>query len=358
MLGRIIRRFFLLLLAAVILVGGLAGLMVKEVLTGPSEAARDRLCLALTENEKTAWIPGLFLDPAVVLDITGREEESLPPLPQMQEAELPVNTEIPESDDDEWADYPDGIRIEQIEGLSFKAYAMMIRDPSRVYLGLSSNDGFSSTKPGKRINEAKESENAAAAINSGAFFDDGTSNIAVGATPQGLVFSGGNCVWTYGTPPMKGFAGFDQDNRLVVTRENIKKDQAEELGIRDGCCFGPALIINGERNEEAYDPDSGWNPRTAIGQRKDGTVIFLCIDGRQAASVGGTFADVIDVMESLGAYNACNMDGGSSTVMMYRDTLGKYGEAGQVHMVNSYSQLQLYPRRMPDYWMVRPLEKE
>ena len=48
----------------------------------------------------------------------------------------------------------------------------------------------------------------------------------------------------------------------------------------------------------------------------------------------------------------------SSTVMMYRDTEGRYGEAQKAYMVNSYSQLQENPRRMPDYWMVRPEKGE
>ena len=104
---------------------------------------------------------------------------------------------------------------------------------------------------------------------------------------------------------------------------------------------------------EAYAV-SGWNPRTAIGQRADGAVIFVCIDGRQAGSVGGKYADVIDIMLEYGAVNACNLDGGSSTVMMYRDTYGRYGEAGEVRMMNSYSLLQKDPRRMPNFWMVRP----
>ena len=358
MLGRIIRRFFLLVLAAAVLAGGFAYMLLDQVFNGPSEAARDRLCIAMMEQSKTQWVPGLFLEETVIASITSGEAPQLQELVLPEEPEIPVNLELPQFNTGEWDDYPDGIRIEQIEGESFKAYAMLIRDPSRVYLGISNNDGFSPSIPGKRVNEAMETEGAAAAINSGAFFDNGTSDLTVGATPQGLVYASGKCVWTYGTPPSQGFAGFNEDNVLVVTRDNLTEARADELNIRDGCCFGPALIINGERNQDAYDPNSGWNPRTAIGQRKDGTVIFLCIDGRQAASVGGTFADIIDVMESLGAYNACNMDGGSSTVMMYRDTLGKYGEPEEVYMVNSYSQLQPYPRRMPDYWMVRPLEKE
>ena len=139
---------------------------------------------------------------------------------------------------------------------------------------------------------------------------------------------------------------------LIVHTDNISQSQAEELNIRDGCCFGPVLIMNGEVNMEAYAV-SGWNPRTAIGQRADGAVIFVCIDGRQASSVGGQYADVIDIMLEYGAVNACNMDGGSSTVMMYRDTHGRYGEAGAVRMMNSYSLLQKDPRRMPNFWMVR-----
>ena len=94
---------------------------------------------------------------------------------------------------------------------------------------------------------------------------------------------------------------------------------------------------------------SGVNPRTAIGQRADGAVIFVCIDGRQASSLGGTYADIIDVMVEFGAVNACNLDGGSSTVMLYRDP-----ESGEVSMVNSYSLLQEEPRRMPTFFMVRP----
>ena len=74
--------------------------------------------------------------------------------------------------------------------------------------------------------------------------------------------------------------------------------------------------------------------------------------------MGGEYKDVIDIMVEYGVINACNMDGGSSTVMMYRDTYGHYGEAGQVQIMNSYSLLQSEPRKMPDFWMVRPAGEE
>ena len=172
------------------------------------------------------------------------------------------------------------------------------------------------------------------------------------------MISEGKTAWKTGTPPSRGFAGFTEDHKLYVADKNISDKEAEELGIRDGCCFGPALIINGKINENAKHQLQGRQPRTAIGQREDGTVIFLCVDGRQASSVGGTIEDVIDLMVELGAVNACNMDGGSSTVMMYRDTLGLHGENDKLYMVNSYSQLQPEPRRMPDYWMVRSSKED
>ena len=47
------------------------------------------------------------------------------------------------------------------------------------------------------------------------------------------------------------------------------------------------------------------------------------------------------------------MDGGSSSVMMYRDTLDKIEGDEEVAMVNNYSLLQSKPRRMPNFWMVK-----
>ena len=352
-LGRVVRRIFLVLFATVLmLVSGLA-MVLNLIFNGPSEAARDVLTMSLIEASATKWVPGLFLGEDTVTAIRTADKAEL--TDEVTDTSAIVIKTDAVTAADEWADYPDGIRIEQVEGDTYNAQVMIVRDPAQVYLGISTQEGFSTAIPGKRINQAIEDEGAIAAVNAGAFNDDGTTGSYVGSLPEGLVYSEGNCVWKTGAPPngITGFAGFNEDNVLVVHTDNITQAQAEELNIRDGCCFGPVLIMNGEVNMEAYAV-SGWNPRTAIGQRADGAVIFVCIDGRQASSVGGKYADVINIMLEYGAVNACNMDGGSSTVMMYRDTYGRYGEAGQVRMMNSYSLLQKDPRRMPNFWMVRP----
>lgn len=356
LLGCIVRRFFLLLFTAIILIVAALVLVMNMIFNGPSPAAREVLTMSLIEASATKWVPALFIGEEMVAEIQASVSA-----PLQEEVSNTTSVVIQKgaaltSTTDEWKDHPDGIRIEHVPGDTYNAHIMIIRDPSQVYMA-TSTEKFSTSIPGKRINQAIEDEGAVAAINAGAFFDDGTAGSAVGSYPLGLVMSNNKCVWTSGKQPgLEGFAGFNKDNILVVSKTNLTQSQAEEMNIRDGCCFGPVLLMNSEVNMEAYNNNSGWNPRTAIGQRADGAVIFVCIDGRQVGSPGGTYADIINIMVEYGAVNACNMDGGSSSVMMYRDVHGKLGNAGEVHMINNYSLLQSEPRRMPNFWMVRPAQ--
>lgn len=254
--------------------------------------------------------------------------------------------------DAEWEGHIDNIRLETIEGSTYTAHVMIIRDPAQVYMATSA-PAFSKDIPGKRLPQAMEDEGAIAAINAGAFYDNGTSDLIVGSMPEGLVIADGKVVWNkiqMGMPE-NGFVGFDQDNKLVVATSMTSK-KALELGIRDGCCFGPALIMDGVVNDKVYNGAIHYNPRTAIGQRADGAVIFLCIEGRIANSMGGTYRDIIDIMLRYGAVNACNLDGGSSTIMLYRDPV-----SGKADWVNTYSVLQAEARRMPNFFMVRPAKE-
>lgn len=353
--GRIVRRFFLVLFTVIALILVAACLALNLIFNGPSPAARDVLTMSLLEPSGTKWIPGLFMDAETLDSIRTREDSNLTD-EFSNTSEIVINKDAAISTGtDEWANSPDSIRFESHSGDTYNAHIMIVRDPSKVYLG-TSTENFSTSIPGTRIDDQIETDGAIAGVNAGAFFDNGTSDPSVGSVPEGLVYSKGACKWTTGSPPngIKGFAGFNKDNILVVAQDNLSKAQAEELNIRDGCCFGPVLIMNGEINQEAYNSNSGWNPRTAIGQRKDGAVVFVCIDGRQAGSMGGTYKDVIDIMIEYGVVNACNMDGGSSSIMVYRDTYGLFGEAGTVQVINSYSLLQERPRKMPTFWMVAP----
>lgn len=285
-------------------------------------------------------------------------EESVPPetILETQTPAAPAEESSTEVDDPEWTPYPDGIRIDTYEGENFTAQIMLVRDPSRLYLATSS-ETLSKDTPGLKIDAAIEKEGAVAAINAGTCWDDGTGSLEVGSVPLGLNLSKGKVVWDSFSEatPDTGFVGFNRDNILIVAN-SVTEEEALELGIRDGCASGTVLIVNGN----AVDIDhSGYSPRTAIGQRADGTVILVCTNGRTDEFIGATLPDVIAILQEYGAVNACALLGGSSANMLYRDTQGLYGETGTVHMFNPESAEHniftgLALRRLPTFWMVKP----
>ena len=252
---------------------------------------------------------------------------------------------------DPGSDLPEGISLYPIHAETYTGNVLLVEDPSRVFLGLSTRDGFSKDVPGKRIGEMLDAySDAVAAVNAGAFYDDGTTTPAVGSYPLGLVCAEGETDWTVApaVPAIEGFAGFNSEDKLVVLQRNLTEAEAKELDIRDGVNYGPALIIDGEICEETLVTNSGCNIRTAIGQQADGTVILMCINGRIAESLGATYADVIWEMQNFDAVNACLMHGGSASGMMYRPA----GESSEPVLVNMLTAGQNQPRRLPTYWMV------
>ena len=66
----------------------------------------------------------------------------------------------------------------------------------------------------------------------------------------------------------------------------------------------------------AGDIARGRAPRTAIGVKKDGTVILLVVDGRSRSSAGMSLQELADYMVKLGAVQALNFDGGGSSEMV------------------------------------------
>ena len=282
--------------------------------------------------------------------------ETTAPLVQTQPATVPMTNSEKDVRSDEWAGFRDGVRIDTYTGKTFTAHVMLVRDPSAVYLAAASHQ-LSKETPGIPMDDAMEQENAIAAVNAGSYFDDGSSSLAVGSVPCGLVLSKSAIVWDdlHDMSLGDGFAGFNKDNLLIVG-SSMTAEEAADLEIRDGCAAGPVLIINGKPVTAVYDGTSGYNQRTAIGQRSDGTVIFVCVEGRTAESLGATYADLIDIMTEYEAVNACAMTGGSSSNMLYRDTEGRYGTKGQTRMFNPYPIGTTSLGRRPTFWMVSPAD--
>ena len=77
-----------------------------------------------------------------------------------------------------------------------------------------------------------------------------------------------------------------------------------------------ALYSLVENGEVVSGLANGVNPRTAIGQKADGTLIFYTIDGRKSGhSVGASLTQVAQRLIELGCETAVGLDGGGSTTL-------------------------------------------
>ena len=138
-----------------------------------------------------------------------------------------------------------------------------------------------------------------------------------------------------------GMIGFDTDNKLVLGKVSVK--QAKEMNVRDCVTCGPFLIINGKSSEVLGNGGWGTAPRTAIGQREDGIVLLLVIDGRQTGSIGADMNDLTRVMLDYGAINAANLDGGTSSAMSLN---------GKIISNPRNGNFQAKTRPVPNAWIV------
>ncbi|MBQ7817857.1 MAG: phosphodiester glycosidase family protein [Oscillospiraceae bacterium] len=304
----------LLLETVLLLIGVVYGAM-YVLAKGPSPTAQKLFVRSVRETSAVGFLANLFYTEAEIQQIIGSNvipdydetDSSLIQIPQPK----PDDNKPDEPVTDAWGltdEDGDGIIVKEVRGEGYYGYMMVILDPSRVIMG-SVPESYGSR--GYTVEQMVDKFDAVAGINGGGFYDpDGKGN---GSIPDTMVVYDGQIYYPENGSG-RGFAGFDSNHILHVG--NFTQAQIQERDIQYGVCFGPVLVVNGE----AVDPailDSGVNPRTAIGQRSDGAVLMLVINGRQIGSLGATFSDLADIFLDYGAVNACNLDGGSSSMMWY-----------------------------------------
>jgi len=91
---------------------------------------------------------------------------------------------------------------------------------------------------------------------------------------------------------------------------------------------GPLLVRNGIASttksfeQEGFKPSfhSFWHPRTAVGKKEDGTLLFVTITGADPrVRRGVTLPKLAKLFQEWGAVDAANLDGGGSSMMVIRD---------------------------------------
>ena len=315
-IGKIFGRTLIVLLETVLLLALILYGAMYVLAKGPSPALRDIFVQSVRETSAIGFLADLYLTEEEIAAIEAKQEPEFEgtdtsliqiPTAPAQDAE---NSEDLGPQPDAWGlidEDGDGIIVEEIHDDGYNGYMMVILDPSRVIMGCVPR---SFGTKGYSVAEMVERFGAVAGTNAGGFQDNnGTGD---GSVPDSLVVFEGKIYYaSHGN--RDGFAGFDSNNILHVGE--FSSAEIQERDIQYGASFGPVLICNGEPNTSLR---GGLNPRTAIGQRSDGAVLLLVIDGRQLTSLGASFQDLVDIFLDYGAVNACNMDGGSSSLMWYQ----------------------------------------
>ena len=302
--GKIVGRIFIVLgLVILFLLFFILG-TITVVFRGPSETAKGLLATTLMETSAMKFVPRMYFSEEEV-DLLLKKNSAVA-VDEITDTSLVVIEKKEESSEEIKPE--ENIEIIDISSSTYKGKLMIVKDPSKVKVSVSA-ENFGDGK-GMKIDEHVEKEGAIAGVNAGGFADE--NGMGNGGQPLGLVIKDGRVV--SGLETYSCVIGLDKDDKLVVG--SMKGTEAVERGLRDAVSFGPVYIVNGKRSE-VIGTGGGVNPRTCIGQRADGAVLLLTIDGRQATSLGATHSDCIDILEEYGAVNAANLDGGSSTSMYY-----------------------------------------
>jgi exopolysaccharide biosynthesis protein len=204
-------------------------------------------------------------------------------------------------------DWDDKITFAEIKGKNYKGYIIKINDPRRLFFSQAANLN------GNLLEEFVTMNGALGGINASGYTSAEQRGIVWGTT-----VADGEIIARCTQADHHVMGGFTKDYKMVIggfTEEEIKTK--EYLWAFE---FFPLLIVNGQKIE--FQPFSGGlAPRTAMGQTAQGHVLLLVVDGRQRASLGATFEDLQTILYANGAINAINLDGGSSSSMVYHSRL-------------------------------------
>lgn len=360
---------FLLTTVAAILLG--LYLLMWMLCKGPSVSARNTFVATMLETGNLKFVVSWYLSEEEILAITQAEAETdhaaalyaelMADAGQNLSANF-VSTEADSSSVVSNVTVPAAIdEIKEIglipiTGRTFEAKLLVVRDPSRIVLASSYPwTPAELGKSGNTIEEYCNTSNAVAAFNAGEFETPGGPNWP--GRPVGVVVSGGEILFNEpGTGDV--MIGFN-DNHILVTKEvgSMTPEQFEayvdEYRIIDAVSFKD--INDGDNNHftkliengNAIDLNNrgvGANPRTAVGQCADGTVLILVTDGRgMAGHLGATGQDLINIFLEYGAVNAANLDGGSSSALYYE---------GEYQITSSYLPNADESRKLPTAFVV------
>lgn len=301
--GKILKVILILFL-----LGAITGL---TLLYGPWHGFRDWLITTAMTTLSHQWMATTFYSNEIIQSVLSENtviETGETTNTEEVEIQTITNEEVYENEYEEAIlkkdDGNDLYKVIDIKGEGYTGHLVAIYDPSKISVCTTKYLG---TKGQYLVDMANEND-AVVAINGGGFIDPNYNSL--GGVPQGIVIKNGKIISNRSYTKSGGIIGFTEDNKLVLGKMTAK--EALNKGVRDAVTFGPFLIVNGKPSFIKGNGGWGTAPRSAIGQRKDGIVLFLVIDGRMIGRPGADMVDLTEIMQNYGAYNAANLDGGTS----------------------------------------------
>lgn len=221
-----------------------------------------------------------------------------------------------------------------VSGDQYTGFVLAVKDPTRVKVAMTQSVGVH----GENTSTMAERENAVAAINGGGY-KGGASWNSSAQYPSDFVIHGGKVAWQdpdWNDTGKVNVVALDSSGRLVVGTHSL--EELKQLRVTEAVAFAQhqPLIVNGI-GQYTKGEDMSRNPRTAIAQLRDGTILLIALDGRQFGQFGATYYEVQQML--LKQFNnsqnpvetATILDGGGSTTMYYNGKVinhpsGPYGE--------------------------------
>ena len=201
-------------------------------------------------------------------------------------------------------DAKNGILAVRIREELFRGVLILAKYPDRLSCAAAENWGIE----GRTAGQIAAAHGALVAMTASGFRDSEKE----GTAQTGAAMCGGV---PYGEHLKPGYKRIElrSDNRLYV----VDAPDGFHPDCTDASEWSPALIVDGQTVVTKEDHYNARNPRCCLGQTADGTVLMLCIEGRYLDSLGATAPECAEVLSRYGAYQAMNLDGGTSAILWY-----------------------------------------
>lgn len=230
-----------------------------------------------------------------------------------------------------YTELEEGLYVKEVSGATWRGYVMLVSDPMRVKL----YDTAYQFDKGQTVKSMVKGSGAIAAINGGGFVD-GLNYDSNGGNPAGLLIENGELVSPKDAESETVYNMIGINDKGVLILKHCTAKWAIENNIVSAVSFSPFIVVNGEGTVKNGTGGWGVAPRTAIGQRATGEFLFVVVDGRQIGWSIGCDLDVLqEILLSEKAENGAMLDGGSSTVMYYKDGYVNRPSLGHERLINN-----------------------